>query len=171
MHRLLLLSYMASSDGDIDMKTLRREHPSGWMLLTRYQSVPYIIDALLEAPPNREFNKSELARKAGVSTKSVRERIDTLADLGIVRELTEDDNRGRTRYSLNRRSPITQELVELNSAVSRVEKGDLPQSLIPSNQRPHDTDGPSNTFDVSSGDGHTTSTDSMNSAASISITN
>jgi hypothetical protein len=51
---------------DVDTKTARLRHPSGWLALTRTESAPLIVDALLDLPPGREFNKTELADHAGI---------------------------------------------------------------------------------------------------------
>lgn len=34
-----------------DTKRTRLEHPSGWLLLTRHESVQFVLDALLSYPP------------------------------------------------------------------------------------------------------------------------
>jgi hypothetical protein len=46
---------------------LRDEYPSGWLVLTRNESIPYIIDALLDSHPYREYNQTDLADRADVS--------------------------------------------------------------------------------------------------------
>jgi hypothetical protein len=79
------------SQTKIDTKEARLKHPSGWLHLTHHDSAPIIpvvssftispryeanmvensydrqyilIDALLDLPPRREFNKSEFAEHA-----------------------------------------------------------------------------------------------------------
>jgi len=37
-----------------DTKEARLEHPSGFLYLTRHESVPILVDALLDLPPGRE---------------------------------------------------------------------------------------------------------------------
>ena len=40
-----------------DQRTARANYPSGWLALTKNESVPYIIDALLDLLPNRESTR------------------------------------------------------------------------------------------------------------------
>jgi HTH domain. len=82
---------------DHDKKTLRSEYPSGWLVLTKNESVPYIVDALLDAPPHREFNQTELAEHAGVSRQSVSRYLDLLEDIG---------DRGTGRRDVSQALPI-----------------------------------------------------------------
>jgi hypothetical protein len=100
---------------DHDKKTLRGEHPSGWLVLTKNESVPYIIDALLDAPPHREFNQTELAEHAGVSRQSVSRYLDLLLDIGVV-ESVEDTS--RQRYQFNPENPISKALIRLDGAMN-----------------------------------------------------
>lgn len=60
-----------------EKKELRKEHPSGWLYLTQHDAIPILVDALLDLPPNHEFNKTELAEHAGVT----RQTVDTYTDL------------------------------------------------------------------------------------------
>lgn len=93
----------------------RGRTPSGWIRLTRNDSVNRIIDALLDAPSTREYNKSELAEKAGVHRKSVGRNIDLLVEVGVVEESTE----GHNTYRLNAKSDVTQAIMELDGAMNR----------------------------------------------------
>lgn len=108
-----------------DMKTARRQKPSGWMVLTRNSSVTYMIDALIETPPNREFSKAELERRSGVSDESIRKHFELLSDLEIVEEVP-----GTDRYRINIEGVVTQELLELDSAVNYVRSKNEVQSII-----------------------------------------
>lgn len=92
----------------------RLEHPSGWLLLTKHDSVPIIIDALLCLPPRKEFNKTELADHAGVSRQSVTNHIDLLLDLDVLEAVPDSSP---TRYRMPR-SSVVEELFELNSALN-----------------------------------------------------
>jgi len=100
-----------------DTAELRQEQPSGWMRLARNETIPKVVDGLLDSRPGREFNKSELARQAGVSRQSVTSHIDELIRLGVV---TEVPSTSPQRYRLKRNSPVTGKLRELNSAVNAV---------------------------------------------------
>lgn len=98
-----------------DMKALRADHPSGWLLLTKNQTVPYVIDALLEAEPGWEFNQQALADTAGVHRNSLSKYLDLLLDLEIIEEVPDTQP---ARYRVNMEGPVTQELYRLNSAVN-----------------------------------------------------
>jgi len=76
-----------------DTKEVRLEHPSGFLYLTRHESVPIIVDALLDLPPGREFNKTELAEHAGVTRQTVGEYIDVLLDVDLVEEVPDTSPR------------------------------------------------------------------------------
>lgn len=96
-------------------KQLRRENPSAWLQLTDNQTLPLIVDALLDSPPGREFNKTELGEHAGVSRESVRKYIDTLLEFAIVEEVAETTPQ---RYRLNDEGKATRALFELQSALN-----------------------------------------------------
>ena len=112
---------------EMEKKEFRKEFPSGWMEVSRYETLVLIIDALLETPASREFTIQELADKAGSTKKSVNKRISSLEELGIVEKL--EKSREDARYTLNNQSPITQKLYELNDTVNRVKEGELPLTI------------------------------------------
>ncbi|MCU4741123.1 helix-turn-helix domain-containing protein [Halobacteria archaeon AArc-m2/3/4] len=99
-----------------EMKQLRYDHPSGWLYLTRHESVPLIVDALLDFQPRREFNKSELARQAGLTRQTVGKHISVLLELDIVEEVQATTPQ---RYRVAA-SEQTRALHELNSALNAV---------------------------------------------------
>lgn len=100
---------------DRNKKTRRTEHPSGWLVLTKNESVPYIVDALLDAPPHREFNQTELAELAGVSRQSVSRYLDLLVDVGIVEAL---DGTSPQRYRFDPESHVSEALIRLDGAMN-----------------------------------------------------
>lgn len=110
-----------SEGAEASMKELRYEHPTGWLYLMKDSSegLHLMIDALLTAS-DREFTKGELAEAAGISRHTVRSHIDKLLELGVVQEVV-----GGKRYRFNMESPVTQEICELNSAVSAVGAGHI----------------------------------------------
>lgn len=99
---------------DLDTKEARLDHPSGFLHLTRHESVPIIIDALLDLPPGREFNKSELAEHAGVTRQTVGTYTDLLLEVAILEEIPNTTPR---RYRVAN-SEVVQELYEFNSALN-----------------------------------------------------
>lgn len=106
------------TDADaMDMKALRADHPSGWLLLTKSGTVPYVIDALLEAEPGWEFNQNQLAESAGVHRNSLSKYLDLLLNLGIIEEVPDSQP---ARYRVNMDGRVTQELFHLNSAVNSI---------------------------------------------------
>ncbi len=102
-------------DDSPDMKKIRRNHPSGWLYLTKNDSVNYVLDALIDLPPGKEFNKTELADQVGISRESVRKHIELFLELGILEEVTGTSNQ---RYRLNIDGRVTNEVFAVNSAVN-----------------------------------------------------
>ena len=98
-----------------DRKTSQADSPSGWLALTRNDSVPYIVDALLDLPPHREFNQTELSEFAGVSRQSVARHLDLLLAAGIVEPVEGTTPR---RYRFDEDSPVSRALVELDGAMN-----------------------------------------------------
>lgn len=110
---------------DLTEKQLRKQFPSGWMKLARYETNILVIDTLLQELPNREFTVSELADHSGASSRSIGDHIEDLVELGIVQQLP---GRKNVRYQLNQQNPIVKDLYNLNNTVERVSNGDLEQS-------------------------------------------
>jgi len=110
-----------SGTSDFDMKQSRLDNPSAWVKFTRYESVRLIIDALLEAPPDYQFNKSELKRRTGLSREAIREHLPLLIDLGVIQEV---DTESWPEYELNIDGKVTKELLALNSALNSVLGGE-----------------------------------------------
>lgn len=106
---------------EMSKKEIRKQFPSGWMELARYETLVLALDALLEAPAPRAFTVEELAEQAGTTRRSLADRIDSLVELSIV-EVTERD--GERAYTLNTDSEIVDQLYELNVAVQRVRDGE-----------------------------------------------
>lgn len=86
-------------------------------MLTRHQSVAYIIDALLDLPSHREFNQKELASHAGVSRKSVGRHIDLLETAGVVERIP---NTAPTRFRFDPESDVSQAIIEIDGAMNAV---------------------------------------------------
>lgn len=97
-----------------DVKETRLEHPSGFLYLTRNESVPLLIDALLDLPPGREFNQTELAQHAGVSRHTVGNHLETLLDVDLVEPVPRTSPQ---RYRLAD-SEVVEELFEFNGALN-----------------------------------------------------
>ncbi|MFC7135295.1 MULTISPECIES: hypothetical protein [Salinibaculum] len=110
---------MSSMDHEADRgkkKELRKEHPSGWLYLTQHDAIPILVDALLDLPPNREFNKTELADHAGVTRQTVGNYTDLLLEVELIEEVP---NTSPRRYRVAD-SNVVRELFELNSALNNV---------------------------------------------------
>jgi len=110
---------MSSSTGkhdaaDVDTKEARLDHPSGILHLFGHESVPILVDALLDLPPNREFTKTELAEHAGVTRQTVGRYSDLLLDLDVIEPVPGTSPR---RYRVAD-SPVVREIHELNSALN-----------------------------------------------------
>ncbi len=97
-------------------KELRMAHPSGWLYLTQHDAIPILVDALLDLPPNREFNKTELGEHAGVTRQTVGNYTDLLLEVELIEEVP---NTSPRRYRVAD-STVVRELFELNSALNSV---------------------------------------------------
>lgn len=106
-----------STQGVENMNNERHKHPSGWLLLTRHESVQFMLDGLLSYPPYREFNKTELAEHAGVSRRSVANHIELLLTLDIIEEV---EGTSPQRYRFNEESPVSQGIIDLNGRINAV---------------------------------------------------
>jgi len=109
-----------------EMKDFRLGHPSGWLYLTRHQGVQLMIDALLDAGSDREFNKSELAEYAGVSRQTVQNRLNRLLELSILEEVKRGSN---TRYRFNANSDVSKSIIRLNKSINRSGQDQLPEEF------------------------------------------
>lgn len=96
------------------------EPVTGWKLLAKNDSVVEIVDTLLDMPPRREFNQTELAEFAGVSRKSVHNHLPLLRDLDIVETVP---GTTPTRYRFVADSEIAEALIRLDGAVNRAGPG------------------------------------------------
>jgi hypothetical protein len=74
------------------------------------------VDALLDIPPNREFNKTELAEHAGVTRQTVGNDADPLHEVEFIEEVPTTSPR---RYRVAD-SDVVRERFELNSALNSV---------------------------------------------------
>lgn len=104
----------SSANADLDTKQTRLEHPSGFLHLLQYESVPILIDALLDLPPGREFTRTELAEHAGVTRQTVSSYADLLLKTDVIEPV---ENTSPQRYQLAE-SEVAEELFELNSALN-----------------------------------------------------
>lgn len=100
-----------------EQRALRADYPSGWLVLTKNESVPYIIDALLDLLPRREVNQTELAELAGVSRQSVSRHLDLLLTAEIIEPV---EGTSPQRYRFDPESRVSQALVELEGAMNAV---------------------------------------------------
>ena len=101
-------------DEDLDTEALRLEHPSGILYLMQHDSVPILLDALLDLPPGREFNKTELADHAGVTRQTVSTYTDLLLEVNVIEAVP---NTSPQRYRLAE-STVVEELFALHSALN-----------------------------------------------------
>ncbi|MFB6095302.1 MAG: hypothetical protein ABEJ71_02480 [Halodesulfurarchaeum sp.] len=107
-------SNAAMKNAEADVKEARLNNPSGFLYLTQHEAIPILLDAILDLPPGREFNKTEFARHAGVTRQTVGNYMDLLLEADIV---TEVPNTAPQRYRVAE-SEVVEELFELNSALN-----------------------------------------------------
>lgn len=106
----------ADSAGE-QQRAFRADYPSGWLMLTKNESVPYVIDALLDLMPRREFNQTELAELAGVSRQSVSRHLDLLLTAEVVEPV---ENTRPQRYRFNPESDVSRAVIQLDGAMNAV---------------------------------------------------
>lgn len=104
-----------SDDGGTD--SFRDEYPSGWLVLTKNESVARMIDALLDLPPHREFTQSELAEMAGVSRQSVNRHLDLLLGIEVIEAI---ERTSPQRYRFDPHSDVSEAIVALDGAMNAV---------------------------------------------------
>jgi DNA-binding transcriptional ArsR family regulator len=100
-----------SSDDD----SVREQYPSGWLALTKHGSVVRVVDALLDLPPHREFNQSELAEHADVSRQSVSRHLDLLLAAEVIEAV--EDTRPQ-RYRFDPESDVSRAIIQLDGAMN-----------------------------------------------------
>ena len=110
------MSDSGASADRAEKKALRKEHPSGWFYLTQHDAVPILVDALLDLPTNREFNKTEFADHAGVTRQTVGNYTELLQEVELIKEVP---NTAPQRYRVAD-SAVVRELYEFNSALNNV---------------------------------------------------
>jgi len=101
------------------MERMRRDRPGVLMALVGNQTIPLVLDALLDAPPHKEFTKTELAEYAGVSSQSIRNHIDTLLEFDIIEPVPRT-----SRYRLCTDSQTVKRLLQLKSALDQAATSD-----------------------------------------------
>lgn len=97
-----------------ETKEARLKNPSGWLYLTRHESVPILVDAVLDWPTNREFTVQEFSDHSGLVRQTVSKHLDVLVEVGILEDISETYPQ---RYRITD-SEVTRELFELNSALN-----------------------------------------------------
>lgn len=96
-------------------ESTRERYPSGWLVLTKHESAAKIVDALLDLPPHREFNQTELAEQAEVSRQSVSRHLDLLLDIGVLERV---ENTRPQRYRFDPTSDVSRAIIRLDGAVN-----------------------------------------------------
>ena len=109
-----MASQGTETDDTEEMTELRDEYPSGWRVLSRHDSVSYMIDALMDAP-DHHFSKSKLAENAGVSRQSVHTHLPLLVQLDVV-EVVEDSS--PEKYTLDSGQDLVRNLHRLNGLIN-----------------------------------------------------
>jgi len=111
---------MAIENTTEDNEQSREAYPTGWLVLTKHQSAAKIVDTLLDLPPTREFNQSELADLAGVSRQSVNNHLDLLLGVGVIEEV---EHSSPQRYQFNPKSDVSQAIIQLDGAMNAAGPG------------------------------------------------
>lgn len=102
---------MPTVDDEFSTKENREEYPTGWMKMMQQDGIEYVIDALLEAPPNHSSTIKNLTRRSGVEEKTVRGSLSVLEELDVVTVTGEE-------YEINNNSKILNTLIELGGLIN-----------------------------------------------------
>ncbi|NHX36781.1 MULTISPECIES: hypothetical protein [Halolamina] len=108
---------MIETKSNDDGEATRESYPTGWLVLTKHESAAKIVDALLDLPPTREFNQTELAEQADVSRQSVKNHLDLLLRLNVLEEV---EGTRPQRYRFNAESDVSEAIIQLDGAVNAV---------------------------------------------------
>jgi len=87
------------------------------LVLTKNRSASKIVDALLDLPPHREFNQSELAEIAGVSRQSVNNHLGLLLGIGVLEEV---QGTSPQRFRFDPENQVSQAIIRLDAAMNSV---------------------------------------------------
>lgn len=98
----------------------REMYPTGWLTLAKNESAAKIIDALLDLPPTREFNQTELAEQADVSRQSVKNHLDLLVGVNVLEEV---EGTRPQRYRFNADSDVGEAIIRLDGAMNAAGPG------------------------------------------------
>jgi predicted AAA+ superfamily ATPase len=82
--------------------------------MTRHESVPILVDALLDLPPGREVTKTEFADHAGITRQTVSTYVDLQEEVDVLEAVP---NTSPQRYRLAD-SEVVERLFALNSALN-----------------------------------------------------
>jgi DNA-binding transcriptional ArsR family regulator len=107
---------MAESEYSDGVSPTDGKPTSGWRVIAGSPAVVDLVDTLLDLPPHREFNKSELAELASVSRRSAQTHTETLLQAGLI---TEVEGTTPQRYRVDTDSEVTKHLKQLDAAVNR----------------------------------------------------
>lgn len=92
------------------------EQPGGWLFLTQTESIQYIIEALLDSTHYREFTRTELADRAGITRQTVSNHLDKLQLLGIIVPV---EGSSPQRFRFNPEGAVSQKIIELDAAIKK----------------------------------------------------
>lgn len=106
---------MSKHNAPQQTEQFREKYPSGWLALTKNESAAKIVDAILDLPPHREFNQTELAEIAGVSRQSVSNHLDLLRGANIISPV---EHSSPQRYRFNAGSDVSQAIIQLDGAMN-----------------------------------------------------
>lgn len=89
----------------------RDENPSGLGYILQEKDMKYLLECIIESPPNHSSTLSNLLRRSGVEKEEFNNCVDKLESLNIIYIVNK-------RYVINDESPIVKELHHLNSAIN-----------------------------------------------------
>lgn len=90
---------------------------TGWTVVADSETVPRLIDGLLELDPAATYTRSELAEATGVSLKTLHltDDLATAVELGVLEK--HETAEGQVAYSINEDSTVLDRAREFSEAV------------------------------------------------------
>jgi DNA-binding transcriptional MocR family regulator len=107
---------MGNATSDTTAEGQQETPVTRWLALTRHESVQHMIDTLLDLPPHREFNQSELADMVNVSRASVNRHCDLLRTVGVIESV---EGTSPPRYRFDAENPVSEAIIRVDGQMNR----------------------------------------------------
>ena len=108
-----------NTNNEYNVRELRLEkHPTGWAKLTQDTELVLILDAVLDSPTGEQFNRNVISRQSGVDGETLKEKMDVLEDIGVIRYCDDEEN-GWYEIIPVQSNPVVKILSNLNGIMNK----------------------------------------------------